>query len=149
MTSRRAAAGFTLLELLVVLAMVSVVSVAAVQLAPRLSPALEARNAARELAAALRHARSEAMIRFREVRLLVDLDTASFHVEGTARQHALPTGMEVSLQTAETERLDERLGGIRFFPDGSSTGGRLRLETAGAAYDVTVDWFTGDVSIVD
>ena len=36
---------------------------------------------------------------------------------------------------------------IRFFPDGSATGGRVRLARDNRQYVVVVDWLTGSVSL--
>jgi general secretion pathway protein H len=43
--------------------------------------------------------------------------------------------------------LGPSVGSIRFFPDGSSTGGGVLLESDQAGYDVLVDWLTGGISI--
>ncbi len=36
---------------------------------------------------------------------------------------------------------------IRFFPDGSSTGGRITLAKDRQQYHVSVDWLTGRISV--
>jgi general secretion pathway protein H len=43
----------------------------------------------------------------------------------------------------------ERRGAIRFYPDGSSTGGRITVTFGRTQYLVDVDWLTGRVSITD
>ena len=45
--------------------------------------------------------------------------------------------------------IDETRGGIRFFPDGSSTGGYIALADDKTEYRVKVDWLTGHISIAD
>jgi hypothetical protein len=42
-----------------------------------------------------------------------------------------------------------RIGQIRFFPDGSSTGGRIGLSRNDRRAAVAVDWLTGLVSVDD
>lgn len=141
--------GFTLLELLVVL----VIGVLLVSLAPPLlsglSGASELRGAARQLAAGLRSARNEAVSRQREATLTLDLDRRRFGVTGDPREITLPEGLALRLYTAQAEVVDAATGGIRFFPDGSSTGGSITVSGANRAYRVTVDWLTGAITIVE
>ena len=38
-------------------------------------------------------------------------------------------------------------GGIRFFPDGTSTGGGIEIVRKNRRFLITVDWLTGRVAI--
>lgn len=140
--------GFTLLELLVVLA----IGVLIISLVPPLLSGMEGttelRAAARQLAAGLRQARNEAVIKQREATLTLDLERRRFTVTGSAQEHALPENLSVNLFTAQAELLNTATGRIRFFPDGSSTGGRIDLANKRFAYGVDVDWLTGRVRIL-
>jgi general secretion pathway protein H len=141
--------GFTLLELLVVL----VIGVLLVSLAPPLlsglSGATELRGAARQVAAGLRSARNEAVSRQREAALTLDLEQHRFGVTGDPREIALPERLAIQLYTAQEELVDATSGGIRFFPDGSSTGGAITVSGPKRAYRVNVDWLTGAIAIVE
>ena len=53
------------------------------------------------------------------------------------------------LFTARSEQLSEKGGAIRFFPDGSSTGGRITLSIDSMRYLVNVDWLTGRVKVME
>jgi general secretion pathway protein H len=55
--------------------------------------------------------------------------------------------VDLKLFTAEAEVSSERNGSIRFYPDGSSTGGRVTVSSGERKYQVDVDWITGRVSI--
>ena len=55
--------------------------------------------------------------------------------------------MNVELNTARSELTSETAGGIRFFPDGGSTGGNVRLEANGRIYRVNVAWLTGETRL--
>jgi general secretion pathway protein H len=59
--------------------------------------------------------------------------------------------MRMALTTARTELTGESVGGIRFYPDGGSTGGFVELETDNRIYKISVAWLTGEtvVEIVD
>ena len=141
--------GFTLLEILVVL----VIGVLLVALVPPLlsgmSGATELRGAARQLAAGLRNARNEAITRQREAVLTLDLAQHRFGVTGDLRAIKLPDSVALKLYTAQSELIDGATGNIRFFPDGSSTGGHLIVSGPKVAYRVNVDWLTGAIAIVD
>jgi general secretion pathway protein H len=43
--------------------------------------------------------------------------------------------------------VSESIGQIRFFPDGSATGGRIGLTLGAQQVEVVVDWLTGLVSV--
>ncbi len=149
MTVRAGQHGFTLLEILIVL----VIGVLLVALVPPLlsgmSGATELRGAARQLAAGLRNARNEAVTRQQEAVLTLDLERRRFGVTGDPREIALPESVALKLYTAQSELLDSATGGIRFFPDGSSTGGAITVSGPKLAYRVNVDWLTGTVAIVE
>ena len=141
--------GFTLLEILVAL----VIGVLLVALTPPLlsgmSGATELRGAARQLAAGLRNARNEAITRQHEAVLTLDLAEHRFAVSGDAREIALPNSVTLHLYTAQSELLDGEKGSIRFFSDGSSTGGAITVSGPKLAYRVNIDWLTGGIAIVE
>lgn len=146
---RRRQRGFTLLEVLVAL----VIGILLVALIPPLlsgmSGATELRGAARQLAAGLRNARNEAVTRQQEAVLLLNLAGHRFTVSGDPRDITLPDSVELHLYTAQSELLDHEKGSIRFFPDGSSTGGAITVSGSKRAYRVNVDWLTGAIAIVE
>ena len=141
--------GFTLLELLVVV----VIGVLIVSLVPPLlsgfGVSTESRGAARRLAAGLRAARNEAVTRQHEASLMINLEQRRFQVTNDPRELTLPNNLAIKLYTAQSELLDATTGGIRFFPDGSSTGGHIALSDGRVEYTVNVDWLTGRIYILD
>lgn len=137
--------GFTLVELLVVLALVGAVLAVAL---PRFSMGpgrRELLGAAHEVAATLREARSQALVANRSRYFHADLSTNTFWAQGEAR-NALPPGLRMSVRTVEDQIL-EGSATVRFHPDGSSTGGSIRLAVRDIAYDVLVDWLDGGITI--
>jgi len=143
-----AAAGFTLLELLVVLVLLAVMAgFAASRVVGSLDgPTLQATTG--ELAAVLRRARSEAIVRNQPTVVRVDVDAPSFGIPGE-RTYKVPERLKVTLFTAVTEQLAANVGEIRFFPDGSSTGGEVTLAGEKARSYVQVDWLSGRVAVYD
>jgi general secretion pathway protein H len=142
------AKGFTLFELLVVLVLVALIAAVSAPLLLKGLGRAEARGAAQDVAAALRRARSEAVVRNSDVVLTVDVNARSFRMDGAAA-HVLPVKLEVELYTAQTEQIAADVGNIRFFPDGSSTGGEVVLADDRSKFHVQVEWLTGRVSIID
>ena len=144
-----AQAGFTLIELLVV----TVIMVMAYSLAgPLVSSGVsstELKASARQLAAGLRKARSDAVTRRRETVLTVDVEGRRFQLSGDPRLYRLPKDVEVKLFTAQSELVNANTGSIRFFPDGGSTGGRITVTAKQRQYAVDVNWLTGQVAILD
>ena len=139
--------GFTLFELLVVLA---VIALAAALVAPMFgtgtSPG-EIRALTREVAAELNLARSTAIRTGAEVAFVVDVETPSFRVGRDAPSKTLPSDIVLDLKTARSQRIDKSKAAILFYPDGSATGGRLRLEREGVGATVRVEWLTGRVEV--
>ena len=109
----------------------------------------ELRSAARQVAAGLRYARSEAVAKRQEARLMLDLEHQSFSVDGDNRVRPLPRGVGVKLFTAQSDLVSDKIGAIRFFPDGGSNGGRVTVFAGERKYEVDVDWLTGRVAILD
>ena len=141
--------GFTLIELLVVLAVLTLVIAVAAPFFANALPGIELKGAARDVAAGLRSARGQAVRNNREAAFTLDVAARRFAVSGRDQVRELPDELDISFVTARSERLDETTGVIRFFPDGSSTGGRVSLARGARKYHVDVDWLTGRISIRD
>lgn len=143
---RAAGVGFTLLETLVALAIVALLlAVAAPALVVPTGVGLRA--AADAVATGLRQARLTAVRRQRPTALLLDVNARAMQVEGGHRVRTLPGDLVVELYTAQGEIVGSRGGGIRFFPDGSSTGGRVTLRLHGQQAEVGVEWLTGRIHV--
>ena len=138
----------TLFELLVVLVLVALIAAVSAPLLIKGLGRAESKGAAQDVAAALRRARSEAVVRNSDVVLTVDVNERSFRID-LAAADALPAKLEVELYAAQTEQISADVGGIRFFPDGSSTGGEIVLADGRSKIHVQVEWLTGRVSVID
>ena len=137
--------GFTLIELLVVLVIGAFIAALVV---PRLTGATEraaVRSAARELEAALRTTRSIAMAQGRAQALVLNTTSGAF--QDGSRIGRLPGGIHIALTTTSGDRLDAQTGRIRFFPDGTSSGGGIDVWAGSNRNQVLVDWLSGRVSI--
>ena len=148
-SSRFDARGVTLLELLIVLAIIALVTGIALPMFGGPVSTSELRASARQLAAGLRLARSEAVSERRETFLVLDVAGKRFKVDREPQEHALPSRVEVKLFTAQNDLVNENVGSIRFFPDGGSNGGRITIASGARKFDVDIDWLTGRVAILD
>ena len=141
-TEFAARAGFTLLELLIVLTILAVVAVFAVPQLAKPSDRLRLQAAARDLAAALRLTRSTAISRNTEIALVVDVDARAFESPAVSRK-SFSSDIDVQLKVAEPERPTRSRGGFRFYADGSSTGGDIVLRLRDNEARICVNWLTG------
>jgi general secretion pathway protein H len=140
--------GFSLLELMLVLLLLGLVYGLAGPMLNGGSAGLEMKAAARQLAAGLRKARSVAVTERRDAWLSLDVEKRTFSVTGDAKTYTMHSRLDFTLYTAESEVVKDGIGNIHFFPDGSSTGGRITLGIGGDKQEVDVDWLTGRVKIL-
>jgi general secretion pathway protein H len=139
-------AGFTLIEMIVVLAILGMTLALFTAYRSPWSRTLSADDTASQLAADLRLARSQAIAGNRPVLFSVDLPAHQYRVGAGDLRH-IPGELRIELLTIANERQSERVADIRFNPDGSSTGGRIVLVDDRRRIDIGVDWLTGRVSI--
>ena len=79
-----------------------------------------------------------------------DVDTRANSYRNVKQQDVrLPKGLKVSITSAKEDQPNDHTGRIRFFPDGSSTGGRITLQSGKRQWHVNVSWLTGEVRVVD
>lgn len=118
-------------------------------LAPRIFaglPGVRLRAAADEIAATLRGLHEEAIRRQTVTELILDPSARAYRVSTAPGLHRLGeavTGVgftSVAILEAGTSPR------VRFFADGSSSGGTIRLAHGPLAESVSVDWLTGRVS---
>ncbi len=140
--------GFSLLEILVVLALTALMY----SLVPPMFSSgggSELRASARQLAAGLRKARGQAIASRQEVLLTVDTETKQFQVGNDPRNYSLPKTAQLTVHTSRSEVVEDKRAAIRFYPDGSSTGGAITVANGGGSFRVDVNWLTGSVVILD
>ena len=141
--------GFSLLELVVVIVIIGL----AYTLLPKMVfsgvSGAELRSNARAVATGLRLTRDTAINTRREAVMSVDLENRQFTVQNDSTVHKLNELLDVKLYTSQADLITDKMGSIRFYPDGSSNGGRVTVAAAGRGFDVDVDWLTGRVTIKD
>lgn len=145
----RRQAGFTLLEVVIALVIGAIAYAIILGVPGRGTSAADLRAAARSIASGLRTAQTTAMATRRDALLTLDLDNHEFEVPGTLPPRHIPDKVDLKLYTAQSEVVNDKRGSIRFYPDGSSTGGRVTVSSGERKYLVDVDWLTGRVTIED
>ncbi len=139
--------GFTLIELIVVLAVAALIMVVAVPMLSNAVPGVALKGTAREIAAGLRQARGEAIVGNRETTFTVDLARRLYWTTGGGARGSIPEEIGVRVRAARRDMHGTSTARFRFFPDGGSTGGRIVLSRGDRSYLVGVDWLTGRVAI--
>jgi general secretion pathway protein H len=165
--------GFTLLELLVVVVIITLMSTL---VAPRMFGSLAHMNLkteAKRVAAALRYARSQAISEQTSYVALFDLEADRLTIarkdseekpkelpapvspadngqdesgQPAPMVYALPEGITLHKTEAGEELFAEEIIGIEFYPDGNSSGGEVILaDERGKRYIVWVHFISGEV----
>ena len=139
--------GFTLLELLVVLSILGLALTIAV---PRITQAISGprlERLAQDAAIGLRKARSLAVAEGRPI--AVTIDTADGRLSGPDESLGLdlPATISLGFETVTGVRVEEGEALLRFFPDGSASGGRLTFKSESRRIGLEVDWLTGRVRL--
>jgi general secretion pathway protein H len=141
--------GFTLLELTVVLFIVVLgFSVIGINLSSG-NDSAELKVAARDIVSAFRFARGQALMSHQEMVVTFDLSENTYSISGRGKVYHIPKTIGLTVVTAQSEIISKGLGSIRFFADGSATGGRVTLERNKAAWQIDINWLTGQIELED
>ena len=137
--------GFTLIELVAVVVLIGIaLSVVSLSFSKSMSSA-KIQAATRDLVAALRYTRGQAIVTGRQAALDLDIQSNTYQAPGKPIVK-LPQGMQMMLLTADSEQTSATSGRIRFFPDGASTGGHVSVRLGEREWRINVSWLTGQVT---
>jgi general secretion pathway protein H len=138
--------GFTLIEMLVVLTLVAAMVAIGAAAMGRALPGQRLQHASRELAAQLRYTRARALATGQSQLFTLDANTREWRA-GESRNGQLPKDITIVATGARNEQDRPGVAAVRFFPEGAATGGRFVLSTGRAAWQVDVQWLTGEVTL--
>lgn len=139
-------AGFTLFEVLVVMLVIAMTSAAVATLYRAPSGAAQVKTAALTAASRLRDLRAKAMTTGIERVAVIDVAQRTFSFSDGLSPIALNKSIDVAVTGADSERAGPSTAGVRFYPNGSSTGATINLKMKGQGYEIRVNWLTGRVS---
>ncbi|WP_137391666.1 GspH/FimT family pseudopilin [Rhodoligotrophos defluvii] len=145
----RGDSGFTLLELLVVLTIAALISGLAIPIFAAASPRLQISSTAAEIVTALRSARRLAIAQSREQFVEFNLSARTYRLSSERARREIPARFGIELVVARSEVPKTGIGRVLFYPDGTSTGGHIRLSLGALSRKVAVDWFDGSATARD
>lgn len=109
----------------------------------KLHDTLSYRAAVSDVISALKQARIDAILHGRPIELVIRLD--EHRLEGPGQKPTL-IAEGIRIDTHTTLR-DDTLPIIRFYPDGSATGGSISLTSPGGRSSrIDIDWLTGGLT---
>ncbi|GAB3730725.1 GspH/FimT family pseudopilin [Silanimonas algicola] len=164
------AAGFTLIEALVVMALMATAFALFAGALVGALPGQQLRDATHRLAAEMRATRARAVATGIDQSFVIDTQARTWRSgasdafidavaptagmtpgalphSGARRQGELDDVLALGATVAREEQPGPGLAAIRFFADGSSTGGRVVVRRGDAAWRVDVNWLTGAVRV--
>lgn len=166
--------GFSLIEVMVVLILISLSMFLATPLLSGFSKTAELKGATKKISAILRYSRSEAVNRGKVYQVLFDSDLRQVNVQpieekeedeeakdGTKdvtkdeakdepkrKTYTLPKGVDIKEVKANSPQYPSDYAVIEFYPNGGSNGGTIRLDSPDrTGYRIKVHFLTGIVEI--
>ncbi|MDH4416563.1 type II secretion system protein GspH [Acidovorax sp. HMWF029] len=139
--------GFTLVELLVVFAIMALLIGITPIAYQKMRDTAQYRDVLRTMLSELRSARQQAALTRSEARFGVNLQQRSFGIQGRS-EHPLPESLAVRATVAGIEIGADGVAAIRFLPDGGATGGSIDVlrSAGGGGARLHVDWLSGRVT---
>jgi general secretion pathway protein H len=157
--------GFSLIEVIVVLLILSLGIALVTPTLSRFSSTIELTGAAKRVSAILRYYRSEAVNRGKVYHVLFDSDLNEVRIqpvvlaeeqgEGEKEEenispkiYAIPKGVRLKEVKVESTQYPSDFPTIEFYANGGSNGGAITLDSQGRqGYKIEVDFLTGVVAV--
>ncbi|WP_407165224.1 Tfp pilus assembly protein FimT/FimU [Bradyrhizobium sp. ORS 111] len=146
--NRSAEQGFTLLEMVCVLAIIALLSAVLLPFVPRETSRSRLEAYALQAATLLKGDRDAAIRRQVSVATLVDAEGRMIRSGASQRAIRIPEDVRFDAVLPETCQRQAAVSTIRFLANGTSCGGTIALTRFDAGYEVRVNWLTGRVEIV-
>jgi general secretion pathway protein H len=138
--------GFSLIEIMLVLVMIAVMMALTASFMSGSLEQAKVRAISKDLVSALKYTRGQAVIKHEQKTIVFNVKNRTYRAP-KKKLVQLPDDMEMNLYTAESDIIDEATGKIRFFSDGSSTGGWVKLTYKSKIWKININWLTGEVRI--
>ncbi len=144
--------GVSLLEMLLVVAIIALASVLATAAMSGGFEGIQLRSSAKEIAANLRYTRAQAIATGQPQRFTIDPRAHTWQAPN-GRDGEIPEKLGILFTGARELQPRAGEGAILFFADGAATGGRVQLQSQAkrdvrrAAWNIDVAWVTGEVTL--
>jgi general secretion pathway protein H len=146
--ARRNEQGFTLIEMLCVVAIIAFIAAVALPLLPHGTSRARLESYAIAAATVLKADHDAALTRGTQIATEIDTTSRLIRSGASDRVVYIPNDVEFdALLAAHCSNYAAQFV-IRFFSSGMSCGGAIRLTRSGFGYQVRVNWLTGGVEIV-
>jgi general secretion pathway protein H len=142
MTAQEKQAGFTLVEMLVVLALIAFAMTISLPYATKSGDARKLEALSSTIIAELRLSRAKAIAQNRVVSLVVDLKERSIN---SSPPITIPASININLLTVQGQKTPSDQFGFNFYPDGAASGGKIILTLEERKREIDVNWLTGAV----
>ena len=142
------AAGFTLIEVVCVLAIIALIASLILPAIPRATSPARLEAYALEVAALLTADRNAAIRRHMEIATVLDANGRAIRSGAGSDRIQLPRDVAFDALLAETCNGQKAGATIVFFASGMSCGGTIQLRRGGVGFQVRVNWLTGGAEIV-
>lgn len=143
---RQRSRGVSLLEMLLVIALLAAVSVLAATALSGGFRGIQLRSTAKDIASQLRYTRTQAIASGQPQRFTLNPEGHAWTAPN-GRGGQIPPALRVTFTGAREVQPRRGEGAIVFFADGASTGGRVQISDQRAAWNVDVAWLTGEVKL--
>jgi general secretion pathway protein H len=145
---KRTHKGFTLLEIIIVLFLVTLMTGLSAVFFSSFIPSVKFDAAGREMTAMLRHARSLARMTMESQTFVIDLDNKTYGIDGLATKHVPPESLIKVIDTFSGEMMHGRYS-VVFHPAGNMEGGAIILSIRKKVLRIDMDPIMGAVLIMD
>jgi general secretion pathway protein H len=146
--SKQGERGFTLLEMVCVLAIIALLAAVLLPFIPHETSRARLEAYALQAATLLKADRDAAISRSVSVATLVDAGGRAIRSGASTSAIRIPDDVRFDAVLPRTCRQQAALSTIRFFANGTSCGGTIALTRFDAGYEIRVNWLTGRVDIV-
>lgn len=140
--------GFTLLEMVCVIALIALMAAILLPFIPRQTSRARLQAYALEVATLLKDDRNAAIARRADVATLVDAPSRAIRSGASGQILRIPEDVRFDALLPQSCRRRPAQSSIDFFADGMSCGGALSLARLGTSIEIRVNWLTGRVEIV-
>jgi general secretion pathway protein H len=144
----RRAAGFTLIEVVCVLAIIALLASLVLPAIPRATSHARLEAYALQVASLLTADRTAAIRRRAEIATALDARSGVIRSGAGAGRIQLPRDVAFDALLAQTCNGRSAGATIDFFPSGMSCGGTVQLRRGNIGYEVRVNWLTGGAEVV-